>query len=217
MSDDGKAVSEPSRSERVRVLSIKAGHLEIVRLISETYSGLFTHRLGDDSVYCPGEGCVPANHRRPKIWKGYACVQMWNDPREVWLPRVLEITECLDLDMRPYWSRGQVWRLWREIKSAGAPAPVQGELVDQVEPSQLPDPFPIPPVLFGIYPGQTIKLDEQNHKPPRVVAAISRDTAPICAKKPQEEAPRANREEVLEILRRGRQKWNGGQQNGHKE
>lgn len=180
MSDRGPR-KPPDRSEpevEIRVLRVEKASKIVVRTLSNRYGGCFTHYTKDGSKYCPGrDDCN--YHRLDRVWKGYACVEKYEQTSNLWLPFVLEITEALEQDLRGRWQRGQVWQLERDAPAtAKKKPPVRGKLIEECNPDTFPPAFNLQPVLLWLYRVHEVRLDHENPMPARVRLAPSPGPAP---------------------------------------
>jgi len=160
----GGAESPPSAVD-VRLHRIKHGTSATVWMLDDTYSGLMTHRDGEWGRYCPGErnGCTL--HKKELFWKGYVAAMVWEPGCGAWLPRVLEITERLELDLRCRYARGQVWQLNRERELTKKKNPVRGKLLETRDLAETPAAFTVFDVLYAIYHRQDVILGIENPLP----------------------------------------------------
>jgi hypothetical protein len=158
--------SSPSPAP-VKVLSVPESMPITVRFLANL-QGLDTHWI-NGTVPCPGrEECPPANHRRGVIWKGYAAVQAWDEIRRLWVPFVLEITECAEEYLRDRELRAEVWTLFRAEKKGKTDA-VVALYCGQVDEEKLSPPFDIVPVLCRVFHVDKLKLGRPNPIAPRLL------------------------------------------------
>lgn len=168
----------------LKLFRVKPNQRFTIRTLSHRIDGLITHyfkppKSQGESKYCPGEEQGCAYHKLPKLWKGYAAVEVWDSHSGLWFPTVLEITEHLELDFRGVWKRGQQWVLSRaaEVKEKRTPV-VAGLLGEDTDP-KLPRAFDYLPVLQTVYHCPAIQLGCANPLPARVVLKASTGAPPI--------------------------------------
>jgi len=183
----------PKQVGVLRVFRIEEGTTVHARTLSDGYKGVFTHYVKRRSVLCGGDDCDGPTHKTPKIWKGYAAVELWNAATNHWNPFVLEITESLELDLRGKWRRGQVWEFYREMPTKKKSMPITGKLLEERDPSSVPPEFDYRPVLLHLYHVHAIHLGVLNPMPPRVIVEASEGNGPAIlagagAGKPQMDA-----------------------------
>lgn len=183
----------PGGAVALRLLRVAKETTVRVRSLSEVIHGLITHYGRNGSEACQGEDVCPPGLHRFKIWKGYTPVEWWEPRSGCWIPAVLEVTERLEQDFRSKWSRGQVWKLSRGPDTKKKRSPVIGELVENLDPRSLRDPFPILPPLFSIY--RLLELPESvpNPLPGRILIQPSSGLAPadlVAAQVVNQEQPR---------------------------
>lgn len=168
----------------VRVLRLGEGLTETLRTLAASYRGLLTHWHKGRSYYCPGaELCN--YHRLPTVWKGYTPIEVWKAIDCCWYPWVLEISENLDLDMKPRFDRGQVWEIERTVrKKKGCGAPVKGRLLEERDQAHFPEPFAMSAILRTLYNWKDIRLDQDNPLPPRTLVRPTRATSSAVAPVP---------------------------------
>lgn len=175
-----------------------------VRTLSESYKGLQIHWIKGASVWCQGKD-VCRHHHEKLIWKGYCCVEDWNQAGNLWVPRVLEITESLDQDFRGVFRRGQIWELRYGKKRHDSKAlGITGVLWEQVEDPHWPEPYDMQPVLDSTYGVIGVRLTQDNPMPPRLMVTASKGSPPI---RPVEPAPPTERlsKEDMEKFRKARE------------
>lgn len=164
-----KQTTTPANKRVLKCLDIDLADVHTVMLLSDSYGGLFTH-FKRSTQLCRGKDC-PAhlhNYGEP-TWKGYAPILAKDPAGKVWIPFVLELTENLERDMRGIFQRGQQWEIWR-LKERKKTGPVQGKLLDEeIDPSLLPPPFDVLPVVRALYHASIIDLTHKNPLPARVV------------------------------------------------
>lgn len=162
----------------LRVFRVEPGMQVFVRMLSPEIRGVMTHFHRGRSQVCMGDDCPPAMHREKQFWKGYVACEFYDKKPKLWFPTVLEVTECLELDMRGIIERGQVWELFRHAEAKKG-EPVRGALHETLDAAKLRDPFDIIPVLrtlyhcLGVFPASV-----KNPLPPRVLIQPTSDDAP---------------------------------------
>lgn len=171
----------------VEMLSIPDEGQITVRFLSEARS-ILTHRVGEDTLACPGEKyCPSATHRAKTLWKAYAAVERWRDvPFEDWIPEVLEITERLWERLAGRVLRGEVWTLKREVGRSGHKECV-GEHVDTINEEHLRSDVVLETTVCRVYRTDNILWDVDPFLPVRQILAPShgerpRHLAPPAAK-----------------------------------
>lgn len=166
------------------LLRVAFGTSEVIRVLSESYRGCFVHYARGRSQYCTGDPDTCEFHKIEKIWKGYTSVEVWSQAEQAWLPKVLEISECLDQDFRGRCLRGTVWELThlkkesKKKKSEPKSGKVVGKLWDQLDPATLPMPYPMSAVLDNLFHFIGVRLDEDNPLPPRLLVEPSKAAPP---------------------------------------
>ncbi len=161
------------------VFRVKSGVTCFVRTLSPDYGGLYTHYERGRSHYCPGDRCGCVRVRLPRIWKGYASVEVYDGRAKLWAPAVLEITEGLELDLRGQYARGQVWELTRDEQTDKKATPVRGRLLEVLKAEQVPAAFPFKPVLIRVYHApEGLETCHANPMPPRVMVSHSEGPPP---------------------------------------
>lgn len=156
------------RVAALRVFRVAPGQTVYARTLSPMYGGLLTHWMRNRSYYCAGENCNPVVHKAPTVWKGYAAVQLWDESAKKWQPVVFEISESLELDVRGIWARGQVWEFFRLPQTGRKATPIEGKLMEELDPEDFSDPFDIMPPIKCIYHYHFIDLKVKNPLPARV-------------------------------------------------
>lgn len=162
----------------LRVFRVEPGMQICVRLLASEIRGVMTHYHRGRSQVCLGDDCPPAMHRDKQFWKGYIASEWYDKKLKLWFPTVLEVTECLELDMRGIIERGQVWELFRHAEAKKG-EPVRGALHETLDASRLREPFDILPVLrtlfhcLGAFP-----MPVKNPLPPRVLIQPASDDPP---------------------------------------
>jgi hypothetical protein len=169
---------ETPRVGVLRIFRVEEGTTVHARVLSEGYRGIFTHYARGRSVYCQGDKCEATLHKLDRVWKGYAAVELWNVATKKWNPVVLEISEALELDLRGFWKRGQVWEFYRDLPTKKKSMPIMGKLLEERDPLAMPPEFDFKPVLLHLYHVQSIRLDCLNPMPPRVMVTESDGAGP---------------------------------------
>lgn len=182
-----RGTSRPATPETpLETLRIKLGKTEVVRTLSGSYRGLMTHWWHGRSRYCPQDDTCE-HHDQEAVWKGYCCVEQWVQAGQMWVPKVLEITESLDQDFHGRFRRAQVWEITHlktsDKKKSGK---FQGKLWQQLEEAHVPLPYNMQAVLDNLYHFIGVRLDTDNPLPRRVMVHPSKGDPP---RKPGEEAP----------------------------
>lgn len=180
-----------------------------VRMLSDAYDGLFTHWLRGRSEYCDPDGCQHCGRRLKRTWRGYCAAEVYLQGLNKWLPTVLELTEALEVEFRGVYQRGQVWRVWRNKETTDDREAVRGELVEYVDPDQLPPAFDYRPPLLKVYAVERIQLGIANPRPGKILMPLSDGPAPrllIPGPEPKTAAPArptdAQRARLAELLAR---------------
>lgn len=188
---------EQSGLHVVNVFRLDPGHNATIRTLSNGYGGLFTH-YNKRSWYCQGDGlCLPNLHRLQRVWKGYAAVEVYYQPLDVWCPKVLEITEHCELDFRGQWQRGQVWELQRDMPTDKRKPPVRAIFLEDREGRGFPPAFDVRPVLIRFYHQDALDLTKENPLPPRTILPVSMGDGPahLKSKAQPAETPEARAEQ----------------------
>lgn len=163
--DEGRLPVHP-----VRVLRLDPGQEFFVRTLGATIGGVNTHRVKGFSEYCLGpKSCPPIMHGTKVFWKGYFACDVWMPEKKLYRPHVCEFTESAELDIRGFYCRGLMLRVWKRPAKAREKPPLQVEIIELLEEEQVPGEFDIVPVLRIMYHVQEIRLDVKNHCPDRVV------------------------------------------------
>jgi hypothetical protein len=179
MPENGQSHPHASRV-RLAVYRVKPAASVIVRWLSDDYGGLFVHWHASRSVYCDPEGCPPQIHKQPRSYRGYCSSELWDSTRQLWIPVVFEITESLDQDLSQHKLRGQIWRISKGPKTASGKSPVTGEILEDIDPRSLPEPFTVVDVLNNLYHCELVDLGAKNPFRSRVLADISPGNPPKC-------------------------------------
>ncbi len=160
----------------VRVLSVKGKRPVSVRFLGPLM-GVLTHFTRSGSTPCLGqERCLPATHRYPIQWKGYAPVEEWEMLEELWCPMVLEITENLEHLLGTQSRRGEIWLLKR--KDNHDKGEVVGLYSETLDDAEIPPPFSVLPVLQKLWHRLEFPHGIANPVPRPVLLAPSRGVAP---------------------------------------
>ena len=167
-----------SPAVRLEVLRVRSGHSAIVRFLSERYVGFKTHWKKPRSQCCYGDACPPDRHKCDVTWKGYCAGEEWKPALELWVPYVLEISENLELDFRGVFGRGQTWEIWKERTVKGESEPVQGKLLESLDPATLPKEFDFLPVVCALYHVNILPAFCANPQAPRVFLEPSKGAPP---------------------------------------
>lgn len=182
----------------VRVERVHPGQTMIVRTLSETYGGLLTHgsfvKGKWKSVYCDPESCCLGRVKDRRQWYGYAACQWWREDSKTWIPIALEITECLELDFRDVYQRGQLWELFQPAKVKNKVFASAGRLLRQDEPETLPPAFDVRSALYSVYGAWNIPLNVPNPHPKRLLLDQVADQAPELPKVTLEDMERRRRQ-----------------------
>lgn len=163
----------------LKVFRLKGGCSAHVRLIGVSYGGLIQHySQKTKGIYCRGDECPPADHRIPWQYRGYTAAEYYNQLRKQWIPVVLEMTELLELTMRPIFRRGQIWLLTKGPDVARRRGKLSGQLLENVAENTLREPFDILPPLRSMYRVLDLVLDKLNPIPLPAYLEPSGDPAP---------------------------------------
>ena len=189
-----------SQSYRLDVLRIGAGESVILRMLSPSYKGLFTHYIKRRSQYCEGKECACGNQRVPRVWKGYLAAEEYVQKQNLWLPRILEITEYLELDFRGRYKRGQVWQVKRLAEKKGETNPVTGVLQEERDEKTFPAPHIIIDGLRHLYHDSGLHLLYDNPLPSRTYVQPSKGDPPksLCAE--TSVSPEESKENIRKVL-----------------
>lgn len=210
MADSLPSGDVPQRHQTtVRVLSVPESGGIVVRFLGP-YAGCLTHFRGKRTIYCPGPGeCPSSEHRLPTMWKGYAAVERWDPALRLWVPEVLEITECLEEDLRGQQLRGQVWLLARR-QEKGEPPACFGTFCEQVNPDSLRAAFLVVPVLKRLWHRDEVKLNKANPLPERIKLDPVAGDAPHLPQVPDDAKASGldpeDRKVAAEIIRKARER-----------
>lgn len=166
----------------VRVERVHPGQTMIVRTLSETYGGLLAHinfvKGKWRSSYCDPETCCQGRVKDRRQWYGYAACQWWREDSRTWHPIALEITECLELDFREVYMRGQIWELFQPAKVKGKVFATTGRKLRQDDPETYPAAFSVQPALYSVYGVANVPLNVPNPHPKRLVLDQAEDAPP---------------------------------------
>lgn len=166
----------PAKVVQIEVVRVEAGASEIFRILSPKYGGLFTHYKAR-SRYCPGEDFCQL-HRLDRVWKGYCAAEWWLRKEKAWRPCVLEITESLELDMRDFFTRGQIWEIWKEQKTSKKAPQVNGKMQELCDVNRLRPDFDYRPVLQALYHVDAVDLSKKNPCAARILMQDSHEEPP---------------------------------------
>ena len=154
--------------EAVSILPVpKAGKLAVLFLAP--IQGLNTHWHGGRSFPCRGvDDCPAPIHKARSVWKGYAPVETWDQAAGLWRPRVLEVTEVLEEQLRGRELRGEVWLLWR-TDCGRRSSPIHAAYVETRSAQDHGRSFDISPPLLRFYHVPAILLGVPNPLPSKIM------------------------------------------------
>lgn len=157
------------RLRPVEIKSVKDDQSAVVRFLGG-YSGTVLHYLGKTYTPCrePDRECPASIHTKRKLWRGWAPVEVFDDVQQVWWPWVLEITECLEEQLRGRQLRGEVWGITRP-KEKEKGNRVVGVFVERQAAETMRKPFDIMPVLLRAYHLDEIPMGKPNTIPPKLI------------------------------------------------
>lgn len=153
----------------VRIESAVEGIVKVVRALSRSYGGLFTHRVKGRPVYCQGRECNPQHHRGDRFWRGYFAAELFDAEKRLWLPCVWELTQNSECDIRERYKRGLVWEMVRKDIGTSKNPPATCTLYGSYPESVLPAEFDYRVVLQRCYNLAGLDLSQKNPMPPRLV------------------------------------------------
>jgi len=136
--------------------------------------------------------------------KAFGPVEVWDRIDEVWRPEVLEVTENLEEILRGRDLRGEVWLLTRPYVK-GNSDPVNGQLLEKLDPRTLRKAFDIVPILTRNFrPVHKLLLGACNPNPPRVYLEPSTGAPPklpadLIPDEPRPPSP-AEQKKIKEML-----------------
>ncbi len=165
---NGRATPSPEQTA-LRVLRVSAGGVLVVKAVSPSIGGLFTHFKSNRAHYCRGADCDAALHKIPRVWRGYAAVESWDEHQKRWFPFCLEVTETCELDFRGLWERGQIWELERLPDPPKRKSPTTAKFLERVELAAVRPVFEIKPTLQRLYHVESIDLSAKNPMPARTM------------------------------------------------
>lgn len=200
----------------LRVQGVPKEGIITIRSLSPEYDGCFTHYTKDGSRYCNPHGCARCRKGEKKQWKGYFAAESFEPHDEMWHPICFEMTEACELLMRGVYARGQVWTLRRVLTEGEKGKKVEGMLLDQLDPSKLPQPFDFLACLKHCYYVFEIELGVKNPLPPRIMLPRSAGAAPRNYRAPQAEQEAFDPQEVLKRLEEARSRFPAASRNGKK-
>jgi len=193
----------PSTGQPVKIFSIKHNDPTSVRFLGPI-AGLVTHWQSGRSEVCEGDNCPAARHKCRSVFKAFGPVEVWDRIDEVWRPEVLEVTENLEEILRGRDLRGEVWLLTRPYVK-GNSDPVNGQLLEKLDPRTLRKAFDIVPILTRNFrPVHKLLLGACNPNPPRVYLEPSTGAPPklpadLIPDEPRPPSP-AEQKKIKEML-----------------
>lgn len=186
--------TSPVRTSPIRLETFRCPDDEpvIVRTLSESYLGLFTH-YAKPSAYCPGAKCTCSKSRLQRIWKGYFPAERWVEKQGYWLPCCFELTENAELFMRSVFDRGQQWLLRRVKRQDRKHPSIEATMTGTFDQATLPFPFDITPCLQRLYHFADIEARWPNPMPAHTIVQPSVEQLPahVLDKRRQEEASKS--------------------------
>lgn len=172
----------------VHVLRVPADGLHRVVFLAD-YVGQIEHWDRSRTFACPGGAECAAKHGKYRVdWYAYAPVAYLDSRTRRYDPWVLQITACLEFNLRSRPLRGTAWDLSR-APGHGGKGEVVGELVEEWAEERLPKAFPIVPVLEKIFGIGRVYLGAPNPLPEPVTVSEWNIEAPP-APPPPEPKPR---------------------------
>jgi hypothetical protein len=90
--------------------------------------------------------------------------------------------------VRGVYERGQVWEFVRLPQAKGKRTPVMAKLIDQLDPTTLPEPFDYRMPLYHVYHVVELDLGHRNPLPGRLLVEAS-DGAPPINQKAKQSSP----------------------------
>jgi hypothetical protein len=165
--------------------------------------GVITHRYQGKTWACPGASpCPAAIHRSMTIWKGYAPGREWDFTTKAWEPCVIEVTECLEEQLRGRQLAGEVWLLTRQA-TKGKSGKVVGTFLERRQDPELVLAFEILNPLRRLFHQEHFEIGVPNPLAPRLMLAPVALSGPACMAPSAVPDPRpATREQVREAFRR---------------
>lgn len=194
------------------IFSIPKDEQVRVWMLSPHYGGCWVHYAGKN-YYCRGSDCPARLHQREREWKGYAAALVYDPVRDKWRPWVLEITPHMELDLRDWYQRGQIWTCFRAPLEDGHKPCCQAVLTETRSDQDTPKPFNVQAVLYNRYRCD-VRLDVKNPMPPRLYLAE------VDGQRPEEfqEKPACSPEEraaaIKELIERNRRLGSPDRHNG---
>jgi hypothetical protein len=147
---------------------------------------MLAHWQKGPSMGCPGVSkCPSAVHRGRTIWKGYAAVRIWWANVNKWIPAVLELTECLEEQLRGRSLLGEMWHLTR-MANKKKMSQVHGVYYATREERELKQTFDVIPVVQRLYHSTEIEFGVPNPMPKKITVAEVNCEGPRIA---EEEIP----------------------------
>jgi hypothetical protein len=179
--DGTNRLPDPARLREypLDVFRVKPGTTHSVKTVTDSYGGLFGHYKQKRTRYCPGEQCSCEHRKLPRVWYGFAACFRFDRDQKLWLPIVLQVSEALDHCFHGKYRRGQVWTLSRAEESKEKPfPPILGQLVEELKAHQVPEGFPVKPVLQRVFRTTEIALVHANPVPPPVRIVVEEAPPP---------------------------------------
>jgi hypothetical protein len=169
-------------------------------------AGLLTHQYQGKFRGCTGApACPAAVHKALTLWKGYVAAREWEERLKRWYPIVLEVTECLEEQLRGRALAGEIWILTRESgrKRSGK---VIGRYLERREEPSLTQCFGTLNALLRFYHSDTLDLGVPNPLAPRLLlpAVDAKGPAGLADAFPPDPPP-ATKEEIREMFRRAKE------------
>lgn len=182
----------------------RVGELSVLFL--GPYQGLITHWHSGRSWPCAGhDDCPSTIHRARSVWKGYAPVLVWDGPAQLWRPRVLELTEVLEEQLRGRNLAGEVWMLYR-AEGGRKSARIEAVYLQRWARADVPQPFDVTPALQRFYHVQQLLLGVPNPLPAKLLLEPCVGPAPKLPEIPAsaaESPPTAEQMAKLREMARG--------------
>lgn len=191
-----------STAHTPRVVAVPdSGTLHVTFL--DEIDGVLEHWPSRVSQLCTGVTTCPGNtHRSPTFWKGYTSAECWDYQTRAWRPCVVEVTECLEEQLRGGALRGQTWALTRE-KPGKRNSRIVGQLLETVPGDQLTPAFDFRLVLSRIKHCHSILWGVPNPLVPQVrVQTLTRRAPSVVVEAMQQERQQkpATPEEVRKLV-----------------
>lgn len=165
------------------------------------YDGIQTHFVGKRSFHCGGVAeCLPARHKGPCFWKGYAPVEYWLEaPEGLWVPAVLEITERLDELLYGRNLQREQWRLARVIGDSKWKE-VSGEFLGRDD-WKIRDQINVDAIVRRVLRSEKLRWGQRPSVPAREYLPPTVAPPPLGTVDPHEQAGKPmSRQEVRERL-----------------